>query len=171
MEQGFTGSRMANEAVIGLRSFLTGSVCGWLPVPAEHAESAEGVPATRLTLSFGKRERQCFIIGAIERPWAVGQAPAFDDFNSFIHARVGRATTGAEIIEGAKDVVVVARRKRELEELRIGDVAGGEAAKEGALQEVLFGPATGGCYASCQRMSGPIACSNSSRPSRTQMVL
>jgi len=45
---------------------------------------------------------------------------------------------GAEIVERAEDVVVIARREGELEEFGAGDFSAREAAKEVAFEQILF---------------------------------
>ena len=97
-----------------------------------------------LLTGSGQGEGQGLVVRGIEEPAAIGLAFGFDEMDGFAHARIGGDTGGAEVVEGAEDVVVVARGPGELEEFGVGDCAGGEAAKEGAFHEVVFGAAASG---------------------------
>ena len=119
-------------------------------VPAENSQSAERVPAARLADGFGERKREGFGVGIVEEPAPVGLALGLDEVEGFGEARVGRRfrfgaeAGGAEIVESAKNVVVVARGKSEFEEFGVGDFAGGAPAEEGAGEEIFFGSTAGG---------------------------
>ena len=80
---------------------------------------------------------------AIEKPSTVGLLPALDDMHGIADARVGLDTGVPEIVERTENVVVVARRKRELQERRIGDLAGGAPPEETALEQVLLAAPSG----------------------------
>ena len=83
---------------------------------------------------------------AIEDPSTVGLLPALDDTHGIADARIGLDTGVSEVVERAKDVVVVARREREFQERRIRDLAGRAPAEETALEKVLLAspPGRGG---------------------------
>ena len=112
--------------------------------PAEDSQCAERVPAAGLADDFGEREREGLVVGVFEEPAAVGLALAFDEFDGFAHAWIGFGAGGAEVIESAENVVVVARRESEFEEFPVGDLAGGFAAEERAIEEIFFGAVAGG---------------------------
>ena len=107
--------------------------------PAKDPEGAERVPATWLTDGFGEWQGEGFGVGIFEDPAAVGLAFAFDELDGFGEARGGFEfgfgagvcveACGAEVVEGAEDVIVVARGIGEFEKFGVGDFAGGAAAE------------------------------------------
>src|SRR5580658_1834745 len=108
----------------------------WL-APAEDAQGSEGVPAAGLAYRFAGRNGERFIVGAVEQPSAIGLAFAFNHLHGFVDARVGLEIGGPKVVEGAENVVTIAGREGEFEECRIDDLAGGAAAEEAALEQVL----------------------------------
>ena len=74
----------------------------------------------------------------IEEPATVGLSPALEEVQGIPDARVGLNPGVSEVIERTEDVVVVAGRERELQELRIRDLAGRAASEESALKQVLL---------------------------------
>jgi len=80
--------------------------------PAEDAEGPEGIPATWLAAGLAGGDGDGFVVGAIEEPAAVGLAFALEDLNCWPEERVGwRVSRGSQVVETAKDVVVVAGRE------------------------------------------------------------
>ena len=126
--------------------------------PAKDAKGAERVPAAGLADGFAGGHGEGFVVGTVQEPATVGLAAAFDEMNSFAETRIGRDMVvhcgGTEVVEGAKNVVVVARREGELEKFRMDDLASGEAAEEGALKQVFFGAMAGGRDFFCVGGSG-----------------
>jgi hypothetical protein len=131
-----------------------------LVVPAEHSQCPEGIPAAGLPHCFVPRDGDCFGIGGIEKPGSVGLPLAFDDAHGILHTLFWPNAGVAEVVESAKNVVVIAGREGELEELR----------KSVRLSRYSWPR----CRASMTPVAiadvGPTACSYSSKPSRTQIV-
>lgn len=118
-------------------------------VPTEQAQGPEGVPPTRFAYGLAEGQGERLVVGGIEDPSPVRPAFAFEDAHGIADARVGRNmvvnTGGPEVVERTEDVVMVAGRERELQELRIGDLTGRESAEKSALEEVLFATPPGPC--------------------------
>jgi len=119
-------------------------------VPTENSQGAERVPAARLADGFGERKREGFGVGIVEEPAPVGLPFGLNEAEAFGQARVGQRfrfgveAGGAEIVESAKNVVVVARGKSEFEEFGVGDFTSGATAEEGAYEEIFFAATAGG---------------------------
>jgi len=105
--------------------------------PLEHPQSSESVPPARLTDRFSRGQRNGLFIGAIKDPSTVRLAPVANSLQSVIHTRVVTARI-SEVVERAENVVMVARRKRELEKLGIRDFASREPAIQTAFEKVLL---------------------------------
>ena len=111
---------------------------------------------------FGEWEGEGLGVGIVEEPAAVGLAFAPDELPGFVEARIEfafgfgvnarREACGAEVVERAEDVVVVARREGEFEELLIGYFAGGAAAEEKAGKKIFLGAVAGGGDFICVRI-------------------
>ena len=118
-----------------------------LLMPVENSKGMECVPAAWLADGFCQRKCEGFGVGIVEEPAAVGLAFGFDELNGFGETWVGHGfcvdASGAEVIEGAENVVVVARRESEFEEFGACNFAGGSAAEERALEEIFFGATAG----------------------------
>ena len=117
--------------------------------PTQDSQCAERVPAAGFTDRFGERERESFVVGFFEQPAAVGLAFAFNELDGLGHAWIGPGARGAEVVESAENVVVVAGRESEFEEFRVGDLAGGFAVEQGAIEEIFFGAVAGGSDFDC----------------------
>src|SRR5579859_1323194 len=128
---------------------------GRIGIPAQHAEGAEGVPAAWLSDRLVERERKGFVVCAIKRPRAVGQAFFFNDLDGVMHARVRGDVGSAEIVERAQNVIAIARRERELEEFGTDHFARGKAPEKCSIEKVLLGAAAGSCDLRRDRARGP----------------
>src|ERR1700716_3200370 len=93
-------------------------------VPTEHTQRPERVPPTRLAHRLAQREGERPVVRAVAEPSTVGLLPALDDMQGIADARVGLETCVPEVVERTENIVVVAGRERELQELRIRDLAG-----------------------------------------------
>ena len=82
--------------------------------PSEHPQRPERVPAARLAYRLAELEGERLVVRSIEEPAAIGLPPALDELQGVVHAWVGLDAGGPEVVERAEDVVVVARREREL---------------------------------------------------------
>lgn len=137
------------SCVIGARALVRGSRG---VDPTEDSEGAECVPAAGLADGFGEWEGERFGVGIIEEPTAVGLPFGADELGGFGEAWVGFGfglslgveVCGAEVVECAEDVVVVARREGEFQEFGACDFAGRAAAEERAGEEIFFGAAASG---------------------------
>lgn len=118
-------------------------------VPAKNAKCAERIPAARLTGCFMEWQRERLIVGSIEAPAAVAVLAALQVIDGIVDSRAGvgavQKACASEIVERAEHVIVVARRKGQFEERRIGDRARRAPAKKGAIEKILFATAPGGC--------------------------
>src|SRR5882757_771155 len=128
---------MAHPAKTGFRNDAACPLASkqWPGFPlAKNAQRSERVPSARLTYSFIERDRERLIIGGIERPPAIREAFALNNVDRFSHARIGCRFIRPEVIESAEHVVVISRRKGELEELRIRDLTRREPAVKQPLE-------------------------------------
>jgi hypothetical protein len=134
---------------------------------AKNAECAQRVPPARGAGGLVERHGQGFVVDAIEWPSSIGPALGFDDPDGVGDAFVVRAIRSHQIVERAQNVVVIARRKGEFKERRIGDLARRAPAEEVTLEEVVLGRRR----AAVMRADGPATRSYSSSPSSTQIVV
>jgi hypothetical protein len=112
--------------------------------PAEYPQRPERVPPTRLTHRLAERKGERLVVRAIEEPSTVGLPPAFDQMHGIADARVGLDIGLPEVVERTENVVMVARRKRELQECWVGDLAGAAPPEEATLKEILLAAPLGG---------------------------
>ena len=91
-----------------------------------------------MTCSFAQRQGKGFIVRAIEQPSAISLLLTLEDADGLAHSGIGLRTGIPEIIERAKNVIVVSRWKREFQETRIGDLTGGKPSEETSIQQVGF---------------------------------
>lgn len=78
----------------------------------------------------------------LKRPAAIGIAVAFDDPDRLGDAIVGLETGVSQVVEAAKDVVVLPGRERERQPVGVDDLAGRLPSEEPALEHVrLAAPA------------------------------
>src|SRR4051812_20194136 len=80
-------------------------------------------------------------MGTLKNPPAVGTALARNQPDRFCGAVVGLQPGGAEVVEAAQHVVVIAVRERELAERWIDDLTGRESVEHPALEEVFLAAA------------------------------
>ena len=104
----------------------------------EHPQRTERNPATGLTHGFVEREGERLVVCVIKEPSTIGLPPALDDVHGIPDAHVGLNTGVSEVVERTEDVVVVAGRKRELQERRIRDLAGRKPSQERSFEQVLL---------------------------------
>src|SRR6266496_2430214 len=79
----------------------------------------------------------------LQRPAAIRVALGRDEVDRLGHTRVRRDPRAAQVLEPTQHVVVVAGWERELGPGWVDHLAGREAAKHAALEEVLLPPLTG----------------------------
>ena len=115
-------------------------------VPAEDAQGAEGVPAAGPVVAVFQGEVNPAGVSVLEGPEAIRLLLVANELDGFVKPGVGRmgGVSVAEVVEGAKDVVMPPWREGELEPGGADDVAGGFAAEQGAFEQILFGTAAGG---------------------------
>lgn len=96
----------------------------WLPVPAKHSQRTERIPPAWIAHRFTEWDGERLVERGIEDPSTVGLAAALDEMEGIADASFGLKTSDPEVVESTEDVVMVAGRKRELEEGRICDLSG-----------------------------------------------
>jgi hypothetical protein len=106
------------------RQWLCSDSSLWSPVPTKHSQGTERIPPAWIAHRFTEWDGERLVERGIEDPSTVGLAAALDELQGFPSTRVGLMTGGPEVVERTEDVVVVAGRKRELEEGRICDLSG-----------------------------------------------
>src|SRR5262245_41087404 len=111
--------------------------------PLQYPQCPEGVPAAGRAKSF-QLEVGLALVAILKLPAAIIAPRASDDVNRLGNARIAGRLACLEIIEGAKDIVVPARREGEANEDRFDDLARAMGAEEPMHQEELAAQALGG---------------------------
>src|SRR6478735_7017367 len=114
-----------------------------LVVPVEHAQRSQRVPAARVSVAVLERELGLARMGVLEQPGAVGLSLVPDQLNGLGDPLVRGLAGTTEVVEGAKYVVVPARRPGELEPVLGGHLAGALAPEQVPLQQVLLAATPG----------------------------
>src|SRR5689334_22943670 len=91
--------------------------------PAQDPKRAQRIPPARRTYLLHFEETSPWIPSR-QRPTSVRSAPLRDESNGIREARISRGSSGAERVEGAKNVVTPIGRKMEARHLGAHDVAG-----------------------------------------------
>src|SRR5215470_6662138 len=145
ISSGNSNTQMAGTRTRGMPSVILCAVCrvkALLLVPTEHPQRAQRVPATRFAYRFVEREGERLVVGVIEEPSAVGLTLALDETEGFVDTRIWAVAIlkrgVPEVMEGAQDVIAVARREGELQEVGVRHFAGGEPSEECAFEQVLL---------------------------------
>lgn len=94
-------------------------------VPTQHSQRAQRNPPARLTHGFAEPDCQRFIVRPIKKPSAIFPPLTLNKVHRIIHPRVALDPRCPEVVKSAQDVVFIARRKLELQELRIRNLARG----------------------------------------------
>src|SRR5438477_6567863 len=118
--------------------------------PAKHAQRAQGVPAAGLAFALVHAELEIAdagvdhfaLVWVLERQSPLGVTLGPDQVDGFGHARIGRDTRCAQVVEPAQRVVVPAGREREPREGRIDELAAREPAQHPAFEEVFLSSLT-----------------------------
>jgi hypothetical protein len=111
--------------------------------PAEYTQGAERVPAAGRAESL-KLKIGFPLVGVLQRPTAVFEPAAVNDFDGLGEARIARSVDSLEIIERAENVVVPPGRKGEAREFRLDDFAGAMRSEKAVKQQELAGTALRG---------------------------
>jgi hypothetical protein len=112
-------------------------------IPAENAESAQGVPAAGAADGGFHLEGNKFGMTKVERPASVLVATLDYNFDRFADAAVGFDSGVAQIVESAQDVVVPEGWVRETEPALVDDFSGAKRAEQVAIEEIFFGALAG----------------------------
>src|SRR4051812_7011024 len=87
--------------------------------PAQNSHRAKRVPATRQSSTFFEREVEMVRVRYVLQPAAVRSALPIDERKGLVDPRVCGFARGAEVVEAAQHVVVVAGRKCKVEKRRV----------------------------------------------------
>lgn len=121
--------RVPGNATVAFRS---GTTAG----PAELSPQSvlpAGPPVAALQLEVNLPGKRVF-----EQPGAIGLSLRSEQLDRLVHPRVGRITSGPEVIQGTEHVVVPACRKGELQPGLVNDFAGAFATEQPAFEELRF---------------------------------
>ena len=113
-----------------------------LVVPVEDTQRPQRVPPARPPVAVLESELGLADVGVLQQPGAVWLPLVSDQLHGLGHARVGSVTGAAEVVQGAQDVVLPARRPRELQPALGRHLTGAQASEQLPRQQVLLAAPT-----------------------------